>query len=68
MKTCTRWEREHRPSGSSPWVRHCGGNRAEILSGGSYFTYNIYRGGRYVTRGSTRTLSAAKAVASRKIR
>jgi hypothetical protein len=48
-------------------VRHCDANRAEIISGGSYYTYNVYRGGKWADRDSAKTLKAAKAAASRKI-
>jgi hypothetical protein len=65
-KSCSLWIREHRPSGSAPWVRRCTfGDRAEIVSGGSYFTYNVYKDNTFVKRGSTKSLTAAKTAASR---
>lgn len=38
------------------------------MQGGDYYTYNIYRNGKWVTRGSADTLKAAKAAATRKMK
>jgi hypothetical protein len=65
---CSAWTQERRPSGSAPHVLRChGGRRAEIVSGDGYYTYNLYRGGRWIVRGSAKTLRAAKSTAARRL-
>jgi hypothetical protein len=63
---CGAWKKEHRRSGATVHVRRCGATHAEILLNTS--TYNIYRNGKYVTRGSARTVKGAKAAATHAMR
>lgn len=64
--SCTPWKKEQRASGRTVHVRSCAnGNRAEIVSGDGYYTYNLYKGGRWVKRSSGKTLKATKSAASR---
>jgi len=67
-KSCTPWKAQHRPSGAKVLVRACGANRAEIVGGDGYYTYNAYHNGKWIGRHSARTLKAAKTAATRKIK
>ncbi len=70
MKSCTPWKTEHSPSGSSALVRRCSGHvHAEIMfwKPGDYSW--IVRGPNGErARGHGKTMAAAKAAASRKLR
>ncbi len=63
---CGDWRNEHRRSGATVHVRRCGVMSAEILLNTT--TYNVYRNGKYVTRGSARTVKGAKAAATHAMR
>lgn len=70
-KKCTPWTIERKSSGASLHTRKCGSMKATILVGTSVYTITTRdRGHRrvFVTRQSAKTVRAAKAAATRRMR
>lgn len=63
---CSDWKKERRSSGATLHARTCGTMKATILLGTK--TYTITRNGKYVTKGSGKTLRSTKAAATRRMR
>jgi hypothetical protein len=68
-KACTPWARTRKASGATLIERSCGTVKADIVSGGSYYTYNVKTDkGAFIKRGSARKLQTAKTLATRVMR
>ncbi len=71
MKSCTPWRRESRSSGANPTVRRCSsGASAQIMlwAPGDFSWLVVGGDGHTRFRGHAKTMAAAKAAASRKLR
>ena len=67
MTKC-KWTVQHASSGRQLHVCKRGRSRAVIVDGDGYYTYTLYHRGRFLKRGSAKTLRATKSAASRRMR